>query len=166
MHDYAPMGEQRTRILAGIRSGGFPHVAAEAFGLAGPDYERFLQGAEHPAASESVRSFAREAREAHAQARLRAEIAVFEDDPKVWLEHGPGRETPHRAGWAGAVKPCAAVGLESNALADRRTLSMLQDLADHLKKYDSDGMDRFLSERETLLHTLSKESPHACDTRR
>jgi hypothetical protein len=40
-----------------------------------------------------------------AQARLAAELQVFEKRPLDWLKSGPGRETPERGGWTTAAKP-------------------------------------------------------------
>ena len=84
----------RSQIVAAIRSGGYPHVAAEAFGVAKEIFDDWFKRGHENGAREPYLTFGREVSEAIAQARLRAEMSVFKDDPKVWLEHGPGRETP------------------------------------------------------------------------
>jgi hypothetical protein len=92
-------------ILAGIRAGGFPHVAAAAYGVELALWERWLRRGRRKHAREPYRSFVRKVEEAQGQARLRAEIAVLEKDIRAWLKHGPGRDRPGRPGWAAVVRP-------------------------------------------------------------
>lgn len=92
-------------LLAAIRAGAFPHVAAEAAGVPQEVFGQWLERGVQPQARDPYRRFAREVRTAAAQARLRVELLVCEKDPKFWLAHGPGRETPTRPGWAAEVKP-------------------------------------------------------------
>ncbi len=92
-------------ILAAIRAGGFPQVAAAAYGIDAATWERWLRRGRRKHAREPYRSFARKVEEAQAQARLRAEIAVMDNDVRSWLKHGPGRDLPGRPGWAALVKP-------------------------------------------------------------
>jgi hypothetical protein len=92
-------------ILAGIRAGGFPHVAAAAYGVDLALWERWLRRGRSRHAREPYRTFVRKVEEAQAQARLRAEIAVLEKDTRGWLKHGPGRDLPGRPGWAALVRP-------------------------------------------------------------
>ncbi len=58
--------------------------------------------------------------EASAQARVTAELACFQDDPKTWLTKGPGRETAETPGWSGVVRPVVA-------LTDNRSVNLLTD---------------------------------------
>src|SRR5437762_13230908 len=83
----------RSQIVAGVRAGGYPHVAAEAWGVPRAIFDLWLERGQAKDGREPYASFARDVQTAYAQARLRAELAVFEDDPKVWLAHGPGRES-------------------------------------------------------------------------
>src|SRR5262249_49768829 len=85
--------------------GAYPHVAAEAWGVAGNVFADWLRQGDEPQASEPYASFAADVRQAHAQARLLAEKRVLDDHAKAWLENGPGREQPDRPGRAGAVGP-------------------------------------------------------------
>jgi hypothetical protein len=94
-----------TQILAFLRAGGMPHVAAEAAGLPYKTYRQWLRRGGRAGAAEPFRQFACDARTAVAQSRLKAEIAVREKDPKFWLKYGPGKETPDRPGWTGEVRP-------------------------------------------------------------
>jgi hypothetical protein len=87
------------QILAGIRAGAYPHVAAEARGISRRDFRRWLRRGSGRNAREPFAGFAVEVRSAAAQARLRAEITVLEENARIWLEHGPGREFPGNPGW-------------------------------------------------------------------
>lgn len=94
------------QICSAIRSGGFAHVAAASAGVAPRLFKRWFKRGLRRAAAEPYRSFAAEVRQAIAQARLAAEIAAFKKEPKAWLEHGPGKETPNSPGWTGVVPAC------------------------------------------------------------
>jgi hypothetical protein len=83
--------ELSTDIIAFIRAGAFPLVAAEAAGV--------------PSAHFQYRNLAREVRKAAATARILQERAVYQKDAKYWLAHGPGKETPGNPGWTGEVRP-------------------------------------------------------------
>ena len=93
------------RVLSYIRSGGYPLVAAEAAGVARAVFLQWIAWGESQPAREPYQEFARAVRQAAAEGRLVAEIAVHEKDPKYWLAHGPGKEIGHEPGWTGEVKP-------------------------------------------------------------
>ena len=107
-HLLTPAVEQS--IVAFIRAGGFPHVAAEAAGIPAEVFERRRQQGEAPRAPQRYRAFASAVRQAAAQARLGAEVSVREDKPLDWLRSGPGRDTPGSAGWTATVRPHSAAG--------------------------------------------------------
>ena len=119
--------ELQRQILAAIRAGGYPHIAAQAFDvppeLFGDWLQRGAQSARAP-----WRGLARAVLAAHAQARLRAEIDVLARGPRYWLEHGPGRERPDKPGWSSAIAPAGAALGPPNALCDREFLAVLQRL--------------------------------------
>jgi hypothetical protein len=102
-HSFTP--EVAERILAFIRGGGFPVVAAEAAGVPAAVFTDWLARGEKRGARELFRRFAREVRQAAALCRLTAECSAYKKDPKFWLAHGPGRERPGYPGWAGEVRP-------------------------------------------------------------
>jgi hypothetical protein len=105
-----PNGETRERmILATIRSGCFPRVAAEAWGLPAHVFDRWMRGARRrrPRPPRTIRTFVERVRQALAHARLTAEMEVRKKDPKFWLCHGPGRETKTAPGWTTAAKPAS-----------------------------------------------------------
>jgi hypothetical protein len=95
-------------IIAFIRAGGFPHVAAEAAGVPRAVFERWLRKGEARRTARRLRAFADEVRKARAQTRLGAEIAILSDKPLDWLRYGPGRETADSPGWTATVKAAPA----------------------------------------------------------
>jgi hypothetical protein len=105
-HEHDPFDPKiAEQILAYIRAGGFPHIAAEAAGLLREVYWKWLKRGRTKNADASYRHFVLEVRQAIAQGRLAVELLVRDKDPKFWLKHGPGKETPGNPGWTGEVKP-------------------------------------------------------------
>lgn len=101
-------------ILASVRSGGYPHVAAEAAGMPAKLLDQWITLAASKKGPRRVRAFIKELRQAAAQARLKAEIDAHAD-PKFWLKHGPGKETAKDPGW---TNPSKAGTAHSQALSD------------------------------------------------
>lgn len=127
--------ELQQRIVATIRAGGYPHVAAQAAGVSAALFDEWLERGRAEGAWEPYRSFAEDVREAAAQARLRAETALFQDEPKRWLAHGPGRESAASPGWSAAVKPAASVAEGHRALLDPTFLEFVRELLEALKLF-------------------------------
>src|SRR5947208_734663 len=99
--------EIEQQILASIRAGGFPEVAALAWGVQKEQWEEWLRwGQVKKGGGNKARyvQFFRKVEQAKAQARLRAEMAAMENDPESWLKHGPGRDRPELPGWAAMVR--------------------------------------------------------------
>jgi hypothetical protein len=92
-------------IVAGIRAGGFPHVAAGAQQVNAALFARWLRRGRRRNAEEPYRDLAGQVEAAQAQARLRAEMSLLEKDVRTWLKHGPGRDLPDNPGWAALVRP-------------------------------------------------------------
>ena len=109
-------------ILAYLRQGGFPAVAADAAGVPWPIFESWLHRGEERRAREPLRGFARAVRQAMAQARLLSELTVCKKDPKFWLCHGPGRETVENPGWTNPVRPRARVAAKEDPIETCRFL--------------------------------------------
>jgi hypothetical protein len=106
-HQLTPAIEQA--IVAYIRAGSFPHVAAEAAGVPAEVFERWLAQGDKPRAAARYRNFAQAVRQAVAQARLAAEVETRTSKPLDWLRGGPGRPTSDSAGWTGPARaPTAA----------------------------------------------------------
>jgi len=106
-----PSGETRQwLILASLRAGGFPQIAAAAYGVPQNIFARWLSRGRSRKQSGPFRAFARQLGEAAARARLKAEMAVYRDDPRFWLRHGPGKETRQAPGWPAPAKPLFEIG--------------------------------------------------------
>jgi hypothetical protein len=103
-----PTPEIEKAVAAFIRAGGYPHVAAEAAGVPRETFDDWLRRGRSPRAHAAYRRFAEAVRQAHAHARLTAEIAALKNKPLDWLRNGPGKETPASPGWTSAVKPASA----------------------------------------------------------
>jgi len=116
--------ELHRQIAAAIRAGGFPHISAQAFGVPAPVWDVWLRRGTARGAREPARSLVQDVNQAHAQARLRAEINVHAEAPRIWLEHGPGRDRADCPGWAGAVEAAPAAE-EHNALLQSGTLEVI-----------------------------------------
>ena len=96
-------------------------------------FREWLRRGEQKKAREPYRGFARAVRQAEAQGRLRAEVAVSKKDPKFWLKYGPGKETLDNPGWTGEAKPLAQEKQQVHAQRDWETLmsTILQALDGH-----------------------------------
>ena len=66
---------------------------------------------------------------------LTDQFETFDSDPRVWLEHGPGRETSERPGWSAGVKAAEAVGEADEVLLRPRVMEMLHSLIDALTPF-------------------------------
>lgn len=95
----------QTTIVAYLRGGGFPQVAAEAAGVPWRRFERWLRRGRRRNAPREYRAFALAVMQAGAQARLQAEVAVFKARPLDWLKCGPGKTADRSPGWTTAARP-------------------------------------------------------------
>jgi hypothetical protein len=91
-------------IAAYIRAGGFEHVAAEAAGVPRRVFDKWLHAGQRKEGRKVYRRFVAAVRQAGAQARLGAEIAVLKAKPLDWLKCGPGKERPGNPGWSTAAR--------------------------------------------------------------
>jgi hypothetical protein len=89
-------------IINYTRGGAMAYVAAEAAGVEVRTFREWVQRGEgrHPTrtATSKLRRFAREVRQAQAEARVAAEIRANQEDVKFWLRH-VARSRPGREGW-------------------------------------------------------------------
>jgi hypothetical protein len=126
--------ELQGRIVAFVRAGGFPHVAAEAAGVPQHVFERWLKRGGRGKVRQPYRDFADAVREAAAQARLKAEVGVFDKRPLDWLKCGPGKETPRRPGWSAAPRAQPAAPRDAGeVLALRAVQELFGDLLKSLE---------------------------------
>ena len=115
-----PSAELQRTIVAYIRAGAYPAVAAEATGVPASVFRQWIDRGGKRRGPALYRNFRAAVVEAAAQARVTAELACFQDDPKTWLTKGPGRETQETPGWSGVVRPVVA-------LTDNRSVNLLTD---------------------------------------
>ena len=131
-----PTPEQQQRICAFIRAGGFPRVAAEAAGVPAVVFERWLRRGRRRRAPDCYRQFAEAVAQARAQARLAADLQVFEKRPLDWLKCGPGRETAIDPGWASAPKPVSRGRAAAGSLFEQpEALAVLHKLLEALTPF-------------------------------
>ena len=119
--------ELEAKILSAIRSGGFPHVAAVAFGVPRPLFKKWLRwgrSCKRPV----YHAFAQNVAQAEATARLTAEMEVHRKDPRLWLRAGPGQESPRADGWTSFVRPQARGADKSNLFAAPAFLQLVATL--------------------------------------
>jgi hypothetical protein len=122
-------------IVAFIRAGGFPHVAAEAAGIPHEVFEQWRRQGEGSRAAKKYSDFALAIRQAVAQARLGAELSVRESKPLDWLRNGPGRETPERSGWTSLARPRSATAPATPLLLDPDAQALLANLLHALEAH-------------------------------
>jgi hypothetical protein len=90
------------RIVSFIRAGAFDWVAAEANGIDRHTFWEWIRRGENEderPQTDAYAKFAKQVREARAEARLSAEVEVKRGEPLSWLMKGPGRDRPGEPGW-------------------------------------------------------------------
>jgi hypothetical protein len=102
---YALTPQLAQLIVSYVRAGGYPHVAAQAAGLPYEVFADWMRRGAEPGGRSPYREFRHDLLQAHAQARLKAEVAVLEDRPLDWLKFGPGKESADAPGWTGPARP-------------------------------------------------------------
>jgi hypothetical protein len=132
-----PDTELTRTIAAYIRAGAYPHVAAAAAGVDPAVFADWMEKGAKKRAVEAYRQFAAAVQLATAQARLAAEMAVHQEDPRTWLTKGPGKDKPGAAGWSGVVKPIVPVDNRTtvNLLADPGSAALISLLLAALAPY-------------------------------
>jgi hypothetical protein len=123
-HRLTPEVEQT--LLSYVRAGGFPHVAAAAAGVPAGVFARWLCQGRFRAAVE----------QAAAQARMAAEVQVFQKRPLDWLRCGPGRASADSPGWTAAVKaPAVSPARETDLLLLPEVQRLVQFILERLTPY-------------------------------
>ena len=87
-----------------LHGGAFEQVAVESQGVPFAVYQEWLRRGRRKGSRGLVRQLALRVMQAKADARVVPETKLREDDAKVWLLHGPGRDTPDQAGWGTAAR--------------------------------------------------------------
>jgi hypothetical protein len=124
------------RISAFIRAGGYPQVAAQAEGIANEVFNDWLRCGQGRRSPQVFRDFAQAVFQAIAQARLKAETAVFADNALYWLKFGPGKQTTTDPGWTNPAKaPTAGKPEEANPLLQAELIALWRRLQDALAPF-------------------------------
>jgi len=152
-----PTREVSQRIFGAVRAGGYPYIAAEAYGVAKAVFDDWLAKGNGAGAAEPYRELATGVRQAAAHARLIAEIASHGSDPKIWLVNGPGRETLERPGWSVCVRPMASARHGRNAFDDFECMRLVQFVLNVLEPIP-DVRLRMADKLKELNFKISKES--------
>jgi hypothetical protein len=84
-----PTPEITQMISSYLQAGGTPAIAAQAAGISDQTFNHWVAKGKTTRAPKALKSFYKAVEQAHAQARLRAEIAAFNDKPLEWLKSGP-----------------------------------------------------------------------------
>ena len=84
-----PTPEITQMISSYLQAGGTPEVAAQAAGISEQTFNQLVAKGKTTRAPKAFKAFYRAVEQAHAQERLRAEIAAFNDKPLEWLKSGP-----------------------------------------------------------------------------
>jgi hypothetical protein len=102
-----PTEEQARTITAYIRGGAFEHAAAQAAGVSARTFREWMARGEgrHPKrrSTPPLRAFARQVNRAKAEARVGAEVRVYQNDPKYWLPRA-ARSTAELEGWTELIR--------------------------------------------------------------
>ena len=85
----SPTPEITHTITSYLQAGGTPGIAAQAAGISEQTFNRWITRGKTSRAPRALKAFFKAVEQAHAQARLRAEIAAFNDKPLEWLKSGP-----------------------------------------------------------------------------
>src|SRR5262249_46303054 len=86
--NYQLTPEIQNTICAYIRAGGYPHVAAEAAGIPKAVFDSWLVMGRKKRAKPHFKALCDAIKQAQAQARLGAEVKVFDQNPSLWLKSG------------------------------------------------------------------------------
>jgi hypothetical protein len=139
---YSLTPEAQNEIVAFIRAGSFPHVAAEAAGIPAFVFRRWLALGNPDGRRRGWRPHPlytplwNAVRQATAQARVLAETNAMRDLTARWLMHGPGKEQPNASGWSQAVRPQPAPPTpETSFLMDPEVRAMLAALLHALEPF-------------------------------
>jgi hypothetical protein len=118
-----------------IRAGGYPEVAAEALGIPVDVFHTWMHEGNGRRRNDRRRMLGESVRKAAAQARLKAEVELFANDPAKWLLHGPGKETPTRPGWSLMPHASCQLGTGLSSPDASQSWQFVQELYAVLQKH-------------------------------
>jgi hypothetical protein len=138
------------QIIAGIRAGAYPHVAAEAAGVPVLVFAEWLRRGQQDN-DRRYRPFYEKVRQAQAQARLKAEVDARNADARFWLRYGPGKETADSPGWSAPVKAAGRASADTQPLASPEWNELWGTILQALQA--------FPEARVALIQALGQEPP-------
>jgi hypothetical protein len=119
-----------------IKSGAFEQVAAESLNLPFDLYQRWLARGQGEKARGLYRDLVQAVQQARAHARLMAEMDLRSKNPKVWLLHGPGKETDDLPGWTAPARPRpGGDGAPLNVLLHPEIVALFRAVLEALRPY-------------------------------
>jgi hypothetical protein len=123
-------------LVERIKAGAFEQVAAESLGVPFALYQDWLARGGRPRARPPYRELFAAVRQARAHARLMAEMDLRSSAPKVWLLHGPGRETTDAPGWSSPTRPRRGGPAEPlNVLRHPEVVALINEIVEALQPY-------------------------------
>ncbi|NBR07799.1 MAG: hypothetical protein EBT92_18835 [Planctomycetes bacterium] len=124
-----PTDEITHTITSYLQAGGSPAIAAGAAGISEQLFNQWITKGKTSRAPRALKAFYKAVEQAHAQARLRAEIAAFNDKPLEWLKSGPCKG---EVDWG---KRCPGKKAREEPLPEFQTQKFLQLLLKVLEAY-------------------------------
>jgi hypothetical protein len=136
-------------MLAAIRAGAMPWVAAEVAGVPADLFQVWMRSLEI-----ELCEFREEIRKAAAVARFKAEQRVLNENPLAWLTKGPGKSEPGKPGWG---ERSEITGADGGAVQLETTAAINYDL---LTIEEAEELDALEKRRAELVGKASvKSSP-------
>ncbi len=127
--------EMITDIVSRIKGGAYASVAAQASGLPPEVFQQWMERGTSKNARSPYHEFAASIQAGIAHARCMAEINMRTENPKGWLMHGPGKDSPSQ-GWTAAVRATVPPTPEAvNLLMDPQFQELLARLLLALAPY-------------------------------
>ncbi|MFQ3593126.1 MAG: hypothetical protein SNJ82_08050, partial [Gemmataceae bacterium] len=117
------------QIVAFLRAGGTPEIAAQAAGVSADCFARWLKEGKSLTGRRRYRRFVQALEQAAAQARLGAEVNIHGANPLQWLRHGPGRGS-----WGRGQGPFGS-GSSNELLSQASVRALLEQLLGVLEAF-------------------------------
>ena len=140
-------------LLARIRMGAFPHVAAQSLGISNHAFNSWMRKGEATYRG-WYRRFYQDVIQAASEARLVREIHVAQHDPLSWLKLGPGKTTKEQEGWTERKLTDTQITQEVNITEVQKQESM----SDAMQVLKDLGFIQFTEEGQQVFEALPAPS--------
>jgi hypothetical protein len=118
-----------------IRAGAYEQVAAQTMGVPLELYQDWLLQGRRPDGPDLCRRLVRVVEQAKAHARCMAEMDMRTKHPRIWLLHGPGRETNELPGWSAQAKARPDSARRLNVLEHPEVVALFALVKEVLKSF-------------------------------